>query len=70
VKLDVENAGARLLVTLGFYLVHSLVYVAVERFLLNMNQSWSWGHGIVAGVVNAVLGVMLYFFLDKLKQRT
>ncbi len=70
VKLDVENAGARLLVTLGFYLVHSLVYVAVERFLLNMSQSWSWGHGLVAGVVNAVLGVMLYFFLDKLKQRT
>jgi rod shape-determining protein MreD len=70
VKLDVENAGARLLVTLGFYLVHSVVYVAVERMLLNMTQSWSWVHGIVAGVVNAVLGVMLYFFLDKLKQRT
>ena len=31
VKLDVENAGARFLVTLGFYFVHSAVYFTVAR---------------------------------------
>ena len=70
VKLDVENAGARLLVTLGFYLVHSAVYFIVARVLVNMTEPWSWLNGIVAGFANAVLGVILYFVLDKFKQRT
>jgi rod shape-determining protein MreD len=70
VKLDVENAGARLLVTLGFYLVHSAVYFTVARALVNMTQHWSWLNGILAGLANAILGVMLYFLLDKFKQRT
>ncbi len=35
VKLDVENAGARFLVTLGFYLVHAAVYFTVARGLVN-----------------------------------
>ena len=68
VKLDVENAGARLLVTLGFYLVHSAVYFTVARGMVNMNQNWVWWHGILAGLANAVLGVMLFFLLDKFKQ--
>ncbi len=70
VKLDVENAGARLLVTLGFYLIHGVVYFAVARGMVNMTLNWSWGHSILAGLANAVLGVMLYFLLDKFKQRT
>jgi hypothetical protein len=70
VKLDVENAGARLLVTLFFYLIHAAVYFTVARGLVNMTQTWSWAHGTLAALVNAVLGVMLYFVLDKFKQRT
>ena len=70
VKLDVENAGARFLVTLGFYLIHSAVYFTVAHALVNMTQSWSWLHGILAGLVNAFIGVLLYFLLDRFKQRT
>ncbi len=70
VKLDVENAGARLLVTLGFYFVHAAVYFTVARGLVNMAQTWNWAHGILAGLANAFLGVVLYFVLDKFKQRT
>jgi len=70
VKLDVENAGARFLVTLGFYLVHSVVYIFVARELVNMTQHWSWLQGMLAGLANAALGVVLYFLLDKFKQRT
>jgi rod shape-determining protein MreD len=70
VKLDVENVGARFLVTLGFYLVHSAVYFTVARGMVNMTQKWSWPHGVIAGVANAALGVVVYFFLDKFKQRT
>jgi rod shape-determining protein MreD len=70
VKLDVENAGARLLITMGFYLVHGVVYFTVARGMVNMALTWSWGHSILAGLVNALLGVVLYFVLDKFKQRT
>lgn len=70
VKLDVENAGARLLVTLGFYLVHAAVYFTVARALVSLPLTWSWSRGVLAGLANAVLGVMLYFVLDRFKQRT
>jgi rod shape-determining protein MreD len=70
VKLDVENAGARLLVTLGFYLVHSAVYFTVARGLVNMSLNWTWGHSFLAAILNAVVGVLLFFVLDKFKQRT
>jgi rod shape-determining protein MreD len=69
-KLDVENSGARLLVTLGFYLVHAAVYFTVARGMVNMTLNWSWSRGILAGLANAFLGVGLYFLLDKFKQRT
>ena len=70
VKLDVENAGARFLVTLAFYMIHSAVYVGVARYMVNMTQPFSWMNGILAGLVNAFLGTALYFLLDKFKQRT
>jgi len=70
VKLDVENAGARFLLTLGFYLVHAAAYFTVARGLVSMTQTWSWSHGILAALANAVVGVPLFFLLDKFKQRT
>ncbi len=70
VKLDVENAGARFLVTMGFYLVHSAIYFWVAHEMVNMTQRWSWLHGSLACVANGFLGVILYFVLDKFKQRT
>jgi len=69
-KLDVENAGARLLVTLGFYLVHQAVYFTVARDMVNLNLHWTWGWGMLAGLANGVVGMVLYFVLDKFKQRT
>jgi rod shape-determining protein MreD len=70
VKLDVENAGARFLVTVAFYLIHSTIYFWVARGMVNMTQHWSWLHGTLAGLANGFLGVILYFMLDKFKQRT
>jgi rod shape-determining protein MreD len=70
VKLDVENAGARLLVTLFFYVVHEIVYFLVARGLVGLTLQWSWGHELGSALANAVLAVVLFFFLDRFKQRT
>lgn len=69
-RIDVENAGARFLLTLGFYLVHSAAYFTVARGLVSLSLNWSWSRGLVSGLANALLGVGVYFLLDRLKQRT
>jgi rod shape-determining protein MreD len=70
VKLDVENAGTRFLVTLVFYFVHRVAYFTVARGMVNLALNWIWSREILAGLANAVVGVALYFVLDKFKQRT
>jgi rod shape-determining protein MreD len=70
IKLDVENAGARLLLTLGFYGVHEVVYFTIARGMIGIHREWTWQHEIGSAVANAVLGVLLYALLDRLKQRT
>jgi len=42
----------------------------VARGLVSLDLNWSWSRGIVAAVANAMLGVLLFFLLDKFKQRT
>jgi rod shape-determining protein MreD len=70
VKLDVENAGARLLVTIGFYVVHEIVYFLVARGMVGLTLQWSWPHELWSALANAVLGVLLFAVLDRFKQRT
>jgi rod shape-determining protein MreD len=70
VKLDVENAGSRLLVTLFFYGVHEIVYFSIARGLVGMTLHWSWGHELGSAFANAVVAVGMFAVLDKFKQRT
>ncbi|MBS1853362.1 MAG: rod shape-determining protein MreD [Acidobacteria bacterium] len=69
VKLDVENAGSRFLVTLFFYIVHEVVYFSVARGLVRLELAWSWPHELGAALANAVLAVPLFMLLDRFKQR-
>lgn len=70
VKIDVENAGTRFLVTLFFFGIHEVVYFSVARWLLSLTLQWSWPHELASGLANAALAVALFAGLDKLKQRT
>jgi rod shape-determining protein MreD len=69
VKLDVENAGSRLLVTLFFYVVHEVVYFTVARGMVGLTLHWSWLHELGSALANAILAVGLFAFLDRFKQR-
>lgn len=70
VKLDVENAGARFLLTLFFYIVHEVVYFLVAHVLVGMTVAWSWSHELGSALANAVLAIPLFFLLDRFKQKT
>ncbi len=69
VKIDVENAGTRFLVTLFFYVIHEIIYFSVARWLLSLTLQWSWQHELTSALANAVLAVVLFAGLDRLKQR-
>jgi rod shape-determining protein MreD len=70
VRLDVENAGARLLVTVVFCVVNKIVYFVVAHGLVNLTVQWSWPHELWSAFINAIVGVFLFFALDRFKQRT
>lgn len=69
VKIDVENAGSRFLVTLFFYIVHEVVYFSVARGLVGLTLQWSWSHELGSALANAIVAVPLFALLDKFKQR-
>jgi rod shape-determining protein MreD len=70
VKLDVENAGSRFLVTLFFYIAHEVVYFLVARGLVGLTLQWNWLHELGSALANALLAVALFALLDRFKQRT
>ncbi len=70
IKLDVENAGARFLLTIFFYVVHEVVYFMIARGMVGLRMEWSWPHEFVSGMANAVLGIVVFMLLDRVKQRT
>ena len=70
VRLDVENAGARFLLTLFFYVVHEVVFFTVARGLVGLQVAWSWPHEMGSAFANAALALPLFFLLDRLKQKT
>lgn len=69
VKLDVESVGTRLLVTSGFYVVHQIIYFTIARLLVGLDLRWSWSHELIAAVANALVGVLLFTLMDRLKER-
>ena len=63
-RIDTDNYFARLLFTSALTFLHSCLYWLLVRRLLNEPVFWSWVHEPVRAVVNGVLGVILFAFLD------
>ena len=69
VKVDVENPASRLILTFGFGLLHGVIVQWVGRGLAQLPLHWGWSEEFGSALVNAMLAVVLFHFLDKLKQR-
>ncbi|HUI84434.1 MAG TPA: rod shape-determining protein MreD [Candidatus Binatia bacterium] len=68
-KIDVENPGSRFLITGIFFVVHEGVYYGVAHGLLRQGLQWGWSHVGIAALANAVIGIFLFRFLDRFKQK-
>jgi rod shape-determining protein MreD len=69
VRIDVENPGSRLIMTFGFYLLHRGIYQIVGRTMARLPIDWNWSNELAAALANALLAMMLFMFLDRLKKR-
>jgi rod shape-determining protein MreD len=70
IKLDVENIGSRFLLTVLFYSIHEVIYFSIARGLVGLQMAWSWPHEFVSAGSNALLGVLVFMVLDRVKKRT
>ena len=69
VKIDVENPGSRFLITFAFFFIHQIVYFGVAHGLLRQSVQWSSSHTAISALANAIIGIFLFAFLDRFKQR-
>jgi len=69
VKIDVENHGTRFLITYIFFVAHQGIFFGVARGLLRQTVQWSWPQVAISALVNAFVGIFVYSFLDRFKQR-
>jgi len=69
VRLDVDHNFLRLLLAFLFYFFHQFLYWALERMLLTQQLAFEFQKTLVLGLLNALVGVALYHFLDRLREQ-
>src|ERR1700681_401081 len=67
-RLDTEHPLARFALTAAFFALHQGIVVLVQKLLLAQPQPWFTTRLLEACIVNAILGVFLYHFLDRLRK--
>jgi rod shape-determining protein MreD len=68
VRLDVDHFFLRLVLTFFFYVFHQSFYWVMQRALLGQQPAFEIQRWAVLGVLNAMVGVSLFHFLDKLRE--
>jgi rod shape-determining protein MreD len=67
-RLDTEHPAARFALTAAFFVVQQVLVVLTERLLLARPEVWFNMRLAIAAGVNGVVGVCLYFLLDRLRR--
>jgi rod shape-determining protein MreD len=68
VRLDVDQVLIRLVLSFFFFLFHQFFYWVMARALLGQQLAFEMQRTLVLGLLNAVVGVSLFHFLDKLRK--
>jgi rod shape-determining protein MreD len=69
-RIDVEHPFIRLVLTFFFYFFHQLMYWVLSRGLLREPIGFEAQRTLVLGLLNAIVGLAVFHFLDKLRERT
>lgn len=67
-RLDTEHPAARFALTVGFYVVHQGLIAITQHLLLSQPERWFTLHLGTAALVNALVAVFLFMFLDRLRK--
>jgi rod shape-determining protein MreD len=67
-RIDVDQAVIRLLLSFFFYLFHQLMYWVLVRALLGQQLAFEVQKTLILALLNAVVGVSVFHFLDKLRE--
>lgn len=68
VRLDVDNSLLRLFLAYFFFVFHQFFYWVMARALLGQQVAFEIQRTLILGLLNAVVGVALFHFLDKLRE--
>jgi rod shape-determining protein MreD len=67
-RLDVDHPFIRLLLVFFFYVFHEVFYWVMARALLGQQLQLEVQRMLVLGLLNAVIGISLFHFLDRLRE--
>jgi rod shape-determining protein MreD len=68
VRLDVDNGLMRLFLAYFFYVFHQFFYWVMARALLAQQVAFELQRTLILGLLNAIVAVALFHFLDKLRE--
>jgi rod shape-determining protein MreD len=68
-QFDVEHSFVRLVLCFVFYLFHQFFYWLLRRSLLDQPAVFQIQSELILALINAIIGVALFHFLDKLRKR-
>ncbi len=68
-RIDVDHPLIRLIVNFCFFLFDQFLLWVLERALLHLQAIFDIKQAMILGFLNAVVGVALFHFLDRLKSR-
>jgi rod shape-determining protein MreD len=69
VRLDVEHVLLRFILCFFFYCFHTLCHWVLARMLVGEQLGFDIGNTAIVALLNALVGISLFHFLDKLKER-
>jgi rod shape-determining protein MreD len=68
-QFDVEHPFVRMVLCFVFYLFHQFLYWVLQRALLDQPVVFDLQTTLVLALINSLIGVALFHFLDKLRSR-
>jgi rod shape-determining protein MreD len=68
VRFDVDNVLVRLLLAFFFFVFHQFFYWVMARALLNQQIGFDLQHTLLNGLLNGLVGISLFHFLDKMRE--